>query len=273
MHRSSTPKTSCRRGGFTLVELLIVISMIIVLIALLLPTVQKAMEAARRASCMANLRQIQLGMAQYALANNNWYPLSGYSADGTTEFTDAAGGIDWWVTGTSASHAPNFATGIGYKICRAASSPRYITDYRVFYCPDNANKMNNGGNRDWWNDPAGGGTKQPSSYVAFNVTATPAMGGTVGGIVARVARLLTDPASRVLCADRSVWAGSPASWDLDGRTRSGERWTNHVGGMNFVFNDGHTEWTNFPGPTNKGLMYTHGPGNANTYGQRAVAPK
>ncbi|MFN3653346.1 MAG: DUF1559 domain-containing protein [Armatimonadota bacterium] len=79
MHSSNRP---AHRRGFTLIELLVVIAIIAILASILFPVFAQAREAARKASCTSNMRQIGMGITMYTQDHDETLPFAAWNPPG-----------------------------------------------------------------------------------------------------------------------------------------------------------------------------------------------
>ncbi|MBX6316228.1 MAG: DUF1559 domain-containing protein [Isosphaeraceae bacterium] len=125
-----------RRRGFTLIELLVVIAIIGILIALLLPAVQSAREAARRSQCTNNLKQLGLAVLNYESTHNMLPPTCTYSVAVVGNDFSMKAHLLPFLEVTNIYNATNYSNAYNSAINGTVTS----TTISTFLCPSDGNQ-------------------------------------------------------------------------------------------------------------------------------------
>ncbi|MBN2473113.1 MAG: DUF1559 domain-containing protein [Pirellulales bacterium] len=128
-------------AGFTLVELLVVIAIVGILIALLLPAVQAARDAARRMSCTNNLKQLGLAMHNHASAYNGMLPNAGWSGTGYPNDYSPLARLLPYCEQASLQNLIDFTINMGHPgrdDLPIALQPAAATAVAMFLCPSDS---------------------------------------------------------------------------------------------------------------------------------------
>ncbi|MCS7191922.1 MAG: DUF1559 domain-containing protein [Armatimonadetes bacterium] len=203
------------RGGFTLIELLVVIAIIAILAAILFPVFSRAREKARQTSCLSNVKQIGLGILQYAQDYDERLPFPWYGPNAPWHDAD-----------------PNLC-----KKYLDVIEP-YVKNIQIFRCPSRPGQG--------W---GGGHAYRPWGY-SYHCGAN--WGTSLAEIHSPANKILLGDAVwddwRINPRWWSLPGSCPTSVDLlDWASRRG-----HFDGANYLFVDGHAKWmrshTLYPAP-------------------------
>lgn len=216
-------RTSRSAAGFTLVELLVVIGIIATLIAILLPALGKARQAAKKAACMSNQRQLMMAAQAYMVNNKGAFPYQFGNTRGITPWSvgdyvgpASAGNTRWnWV----------------YSLRTFLKNSQ-----GAFLCPENVVQLS-GKPEDYCSYRANGiittfgGQKfrDPSRVIAIADNNSLTTGSVIGpgSFTNNVTRMQSE----------AVWSG----WERFGdAVLIADK--PHAGGRVYAFLDGHCEW-------------------------------
>jgi prepilin-type N-terminal cleavage/methylation domain-containing protein/prepilin-type processing-associated H-X9-DG protein len=235
-------RSSCR--GFTLVELLVVIGILVILGGLAFPAFSMAMAHARTAKCSSNLRSIGAAMITFAGDNNGNLPESGgtiYHTGGPNSPTvDATTGLNSWTEQLE----PYLGTS-SFNGTTPAVNP-------IFQCPDWQNVVSSSSGQ-----PLSPGSNSCKYYSYFN--GSHAAGGGNGGYGAVNLLRIHAPNAHIIAGDIAfngyqMLDADPDDYGTNNPAFAGTTIRLHGGSVNLVFADGHGENAKSYDPTS---MTTH----------------
>jgi prepilin-type N-terminal cleavage/methylation domain-containing protein/prepilin-type processing-associated H-X9-DG protein len=211
----SLPRSALSRRGFTLVELLVVVSIIALLVAILLPTLSKARKQARRTVCASNLRSLGLAVHAYATANDGRLVTAGLAHGGSVD-EEAA-----WINTLKAEYG----------------------NALVARCPSDKSPH--------WEVPPTGTTELRRASYATNYYTVKAIAGTGPYDRLSLFRKPAQTAYMVELAEEGPYAVAdhvhPEGWliDPDRKSREEMEVEQHTDRANYLFIDSHVESLRF----------------------------
>ncbi|VTT99735.1 Prepilin-type N-terminal cleavage/methylation domain-containing protein OS=Singulisphaera acidiphila (strain ATCC BAA-1392 / DSM 18658 / VKM B-2454 / MOB10) GN=Sinac_4366 PE=4 SV=1: N_methyl_2: SBP_bac_10 [Gemmataceae bacterium] len=174
-----------RKQGFTLIELLVVIAIIAILIGLLLPAVQKVREAAARAQCLNNLKQVGVALHNYESSHQSFPPgfvstVTGtWSGGGNDAVAESGPGWSFFALILPFIEQDNLFRSINLSlpITDPANATARSTVVKVYRCPSDTGPTQ----VTVWMAPANGGTPMPATAGTVTDLASCSYAGCLGG--------------------------------------------------------------------------------------------